>query len=337
MGLNKIMFKRKDQYKIAIIGATGMVGRTFLNILAESNFPVSELRLVASSKSVGLPLIFKDKVYLVEALTHDLFNEVDLAFFCAGRKVSEEYALEASNKTLVIDNTSAFRKKEDVPLIIPEVNFDDIGNSTLIANPNCSTIPGVMVLKALDQHYGVRSVNYATYQAVSGSGLKGIIDLENTIKGNEPQFYPYNIALTCIPEIDAFLPDGYTIEEEKMIFETKKILKKSDLLVSATCVRVPIRNCHGVLMRITLDQEFDLNDIRLIIKNTPGLILLDDGPNHLYPTAQVANNTDFVYVGRIRRDKSQENGLLIYALGDNLRRGAATNALKIAELIHQKS
>lgn len=330
-------FKPKDKYRIAIIGATGMVGRTFLTVLEESNLPIDHLRLVASPRSIGIPLTFKNKIYLVESLTPEIFKEVDIAFFCAGREISEIYALLASNDTLVIDNTSAYRMKEDVPLVIPEVNMNDIGNSSLISNPNCSTIPGVMVLKALDDAFNVKKVNYATYQAVSGSGHKGVIDLQNTEKGLDASYYPYNISLTCIPEIGNFLPNGYTIEEEKMINETRKILHKPYLPVSATCIRVPVLYCHGVIIQVDLEKSFNLNEVKTIIEYFPGLKLLDDGPNHLYPTSVVATNTDFVYVGRIRIDKSSENGLLIYVVGDNLRRGAATNALKIVELLHQES
>lgn len=322
------------KYNVAVVGATGVVGSTFLKVLAEYKFPINNLILLASSKSAGKVINYEGKDYVVEELTHDSFKNrgLDIALFSAGGSVSLEYApIAASEGILVVDNSSAWRNDPDKALVVPEVNPFDITASGIIANPNCSTIQSIIPLKALDEKYGLKRVNYSTYQAVSGSGMKGIKDLERTLKGEKNEFYPYDISKTCIPEIDVFLDNGYTKEEMKMVNETRKMLHKPELPISATCIRVPIPNAHGVCIQAELDKEFDVEEVKELFKNYPGLVLVDDPKNHIYPVSTLANGNDAVYVGRIRRDLSVKNGILFYTVGDNIRKGAASNAVQIAK------
>ena len=324
------------KYNIAVVGATGVVGSTFLKVLAEYKMPINELFLFASSKSAGKVINYEGKDVVVRELTKDSFKGlgIEIALFSAGGSISLEYApLFSEEGILVIDNSSAFRNDPKLPLVVPEVNPFDIRNYGIIANPNCSTIQSIIPLKALDEKYGLSRVVYSTYQAVSGSGMKGIKDLENTLKGEANAFYPHKIAETCIPEIDAFLDNGYTKEEIKMVNETRKMLHKPELPISATCIRVPVPNGHGVLIMAELDKEFDLDEVRELFKNYPGLALVDDPKNHVYPTSSLANGNDLVYVGRIRRDLSCKNGILFYTVGDNIRKGAASNAVQIAKYV----
>lgn len=319
------------EYKVCVVGATGLVGQTFLKVLAEYDFPIQELKLLASARSKGKAVEFKGQTYYVEELTADSFDGFDLALFSAGGDVSKQFAPIARAKGLtVVDNSSAWRQDPAIPLVVPEVNLADTALNKLIANPNCSTIQSIIPLKALDDAFGVTKVNYATYQAVSGSGQKGKDDLARTLQGEEPQFYPHNIAETCIPEIDVFMEDGYTKEEVKMINETRKILHKPELPVSATCVRVPVANSHGVAMTVELAQDFTLPEVEAVLADFPGIILANNNQEHYYPTSTLSNGQDKIYVGRLRKDRATKNGLLLYCTGDNIRKGAAANAVQIA-------
>lgn len=318
------------KYNVAIVGATGLVGSTFIKVLEEYNFPINELRPLASSRSAGKIIKYAGKDIMVQELTKDSFQGIDIALFSAGGSVSTEFSpIAAKAGAVVIDNSSAWRMVDGIPLVVPEVNPEDIKLEGIIANPNCSTIQSVLPLKAIEK-FGIQRVMYTTYQACSGSGLKGKNDLLRTRNGEEPQFYPYNISKTCIPEIDVFMDNGYTKEEIKMVNETRKILHAPELPISATCVRVPVDNSHAVSIYVELEKEFNLDEIRGALKAQEGIILLDDPKNHIYPVSTIANGTDPVYVGRIRRDLSSKNGLLMYCVGDNVRKGAASNAVQIA-------
>ena len=320
------------KYNVAVVGATGLVGRTFLKVLAEYDFPINNLVLYASARSAGKKVLFKDKEYTIVELTHDAFDNIDIALFSAGGGVSKEYAPIAAKKgCVVIDNSSAWRMDNDCALIVPEINIEDAySKSNIIANPNCSTIQSVLPLKPLLDTFGLKRVVYTTYQSVSGSGQKGVNDLNRCKNGEKPEFYPYDIANTCIPEIDEFLDDGYTKEEMKMVNETRKILHVDNLLISATCIRVPVEACHGVMIQVELEKEFTIEGVKEALSSYPGIILYDDVKNHIYPNSIVAKDKDEVYVGRIRRDLSCNNGLLLYCVADNIRKGAAANAVQIA-------
>ncbi len=319
-------------YNVAVVGATGLVGRTFLKVLEEYDFPIKNLVLYASKRSAGNKVIFKGKEYIVEELTENSFDNIDIALFSAGGSVSKKFAPIAANKgAIVVDNSSAWRMDENCALVVPEINLDDVyGKSKIIANPNCSTIQSVLPLKALQYTFGLKNVVFTTYQSVSGSGQKGINDLENCLKGNDNEFYPYDIANTCIPEIDEFLDDGYTKEEMKMVNETRKILHLPNLPISATCIRVPIKACHGVMMQVELEKEFTIEQVKACFKNQKGVILYDDVKKHIYPNSIVAKDQDLVYVGRIRKDLAHSNSILLYCVADNIRKGAASNAVQIA-------
>ena len=327
------MLKKKKKYNIAIVGATGLVGRTFIQILEEYQFPIGELRLLASKNSEGKKITAFEQEFVVQTLNEHSFKDMDLALFSAGGSVSLTYApFAVKSGALVIDNSSAWRMVKDVPLIVPEVNPNDLKFEGIIANPNCSTIQVVLPLKALDLAYGIDEVNYTTYQAVSGSGQKGKDDLILTLDGKDPEFYPYSISKTCIPQIDVFLENDYTKEEMKMVEETRKILHHDKLLVSATCIRVPVANSHGVNVVLKLQKEFEIKDIRNVLSQFPGIIVLDDPKNSVYPVSTVANGNDFVYVGRIRRDLIDPQKIIFYCVSDNIRKGAASNAVSIAKL-----
>ena len=319
-------------YNVAVAGATGLVGRTFLKVLEEYNFPINNLVLYASKRSAGNVVVFKGKEYVVEELTEDSFDNVDIALFSAGGSVSKQFAPIAAKKgAVVIDNSSAWRMDDNCALVVPEINIDDVySKSNIIANPNCSTIQSVLPLKALNDKFGLKKVVFTTYQSVSGSGQKGINDLENCLQGKKNEFYPYDISNTCIPEIDEFLEDGYTKEEMKMVNETRKILHLPDLLVSATCIRVPIKACHGVMMQVELNKEFTIEEVKKALADQEGVVLYDDVKNHIYPNSIVAKDQDQVYVGRIRKDLANENSILLYCVADNIRKGAASNAVQIA-------
>jgi len=317
-------------FNIAVVGATGLVGSTFLKIIEEYGITVTHLRLFASSKSKGKVIVFNNEEYIVEEITKGCFEDIDYALFSAGGAISLKYAKQAVDEgAIVIDNSSAWRMDSNVPLVVPEINIEDAINQKLIANPNCSTIQVVLPLSPLEETYGIESISYTTYQAVSGSGINGISDLEQTRRGKEASFYPYNINETCIPQIDVFLEDGYTKEEQKMIDETKKILHNNKIKINATCVRVPIINCHAVSVNVVLKEKYDLKDIYRLFDKQAGLVVRDDITNLIYPVATEAQNTDNVYIGRIRKDKINENGILFYTVADNIRKGAASNAVQI--------
>lgn len=318
-------------YNVAIVGATGLVGSTFLQVLAEEKFPIKNLKLFSSEKSKGKIINFMGKDYVVETLNEDSFKGIDIALFSAGASVSKEYApIAEASGAIVIDNSSFFRNDVDKALVVPEVNIMDAKISKIISNPNCSTIQAIIPLKALDDKYIVTRVVYTTYQAVSGSGMKGLNDLRGCKNGEEPKFYPYDISKTCIPEIDSALDNGYTKEEMKMVNETRKMLHKPDLLVSATCVRVPVENSHAVSMMVELEKDFEIEDVKHTLESFKGIVLKDDLKNHIYPVAMNSNGNNLVYVGRIRRDLSNKKGLLLYTVADNIRKGAAANAVEIA-------
>ncbi len=319
------------EYNVAIVGATGLVGQTFIKVLEEYDFPTKEIKFLASSRSVGKKIIFKNKEYAVEELKEDSFRGIDLALFSAGSEVAKHFgpiAVEAGAR--VIDNSSCFRQDKNIPLIVPEVNFSDYKLNKLIANPNCSTIQSIIPLKAIADAFGLKRVVYSTYQAVSGSGQKGKNDLLRTLNGEKPEFYPYDISKTCIPEIDVFLDNGYTKEEIKMVNETRKILHLPNLAVSATCIRVPVLNSHGVSIMCETEKEASVEEVKSVLAAFENIVVLDDGKKHIYPTSIVANGNDKVYVGRIRKDLSCRNGLLLYCTADNIRKGAAANAVQIA-------
>jgi aspartate-semialdehyde dehydrogenase len=331
----------EKKYNVAIVGATGLVGGTFLKVLAEEKFPINELRLLASEKSSGKKIMFEGKEYTVSALNENSFEGMDLALFSAGASVSKKYAPIAKDAgCVVIDNSSCFRNDDDKALIVPEVNADDAnpknGYSKIIANPNCSTIQSIVPLKPLQEKYGLKRVVYTTYQAVSGSGMKGINDLEKGLRGEECTFYPYDISKTCIPEIDVACDNGYTKEEMKMVNETRKMLHMPSLKVSATCVRVPVKNAHAVSIMVELERGFEVEDVKKLFANYPGIVLVDDLKNHKYPISQLANGNNLVYVGRVRKDLSCDNGLLLYTVSDNIRKGAAANAVQIAMYMDSK-
>lgn len=324
------------KYKLAIVGATGLVGRTALKILEEKNIQNLEYTLFSSKKSAGTELKFMNTRYLVHELKDFSFDEhFDFAIFSAGAETSRHFApIAASKGCVVIDNSSAFRMDDDVPLIVPEVNFNDVINhKNIIANPNCSTIQAVVALKPLDDKYKIKRIVYSTYQAVSGAGKLGLQDLENgRAKTYSPLLkFSHPIFDNCLPKIDVFLVNGYTKEEMKMINETRKILHHPDLKVTATTVRVPVENSHSESINVELEKDFNIEDIFDTFRNFKNLIVVDDPENNIYPMAINANGHDEVFVGRIRRDYSVENGLNIFVVADNIRKGAASNAVQIVE------
>lgn len=324
------------KYNIAVVGATGMVGRTFLKVLEEKQLPVENYYLFASARSAGSTIKFMGKDYVVEELTENSFDrDIDIALFSAGGSTSEKFApIAASKGCIVIDNSSAWRMDPEVPLVVPEVNPDDIKwNKGIIANPNCSTIQAMVALAPLHRKYGIKRIVYSTYQAVSGAGLAGYKDLENGLKGEAPKKFPYPIAGNCLPHIDVFCDNGYTKEEMKMVNETRKILGDNDIKITATTVRVPVFNSHSESINVELKKPFELDDIFTLLKNSEGIIVEDDVKNNIYPMAINATGHDETFVGRIRRDDSVENGLNLWVVADNIRKGAASNAVQIAEKI----
>lgn len=321
---------------VAIVGATGMVGRTFLKVLEERKFPINNLYLYSSAKSAGNVVKFAGKDYLVEELTESSFDrDIQIALFSAGGAISEKFApIAVSKGVLVVDNSSYWRMDPKVPLVVPEVNPEAVKeHNGIIANPNCSTIQAVVPLKPLHEKYKLKRIVYSTYQAVSGSGVKGVKDLENGINGEANKFYPYQIAYNCLPHIDVFTDNGYTKEEMKMVNETMKIFNDYDIKVTATTVRVPVKNCHSESINVELKNPFELNDVVEELKNSDGIVVIDNAEKLEYPTALDSNGHDEVSVGRIRRDFSIDNGVNFWCVADNVRKGAATNAVQIAELL----
>ena len=326
----------RTKYKVAIVGSSGLVGRTVLKVLEEKNLSNVTYTLFSSENSAGKKINFLGEDYIFCKLDENSFNyHFDYAIFCAGGEVSKKYVpLAVSNGCIVIDNSSIFRMDSSVPLIVPEVNSKDISkNNGIIANPNCSTIQAILPLKVLDDLYTIKRIVFSTYQAVSGAGRLGVEDLENKSYGDSLKKFPYSIHNNCIPHIDIFMDDGYTKEEHKMINETRKILQKPDLPITATAVRVPVVNCHSESINVEFEKDFDLYDVRMLLQNSPGIILVDNIEKEQYPIASKANGNNEVFVGRIRRDFSVPYGLNMWVVADNLRKGAATNAVQILEIL----
>lgn len=325
------------KYKLAIIGATGLVGRTAIKILEEKNIPNIEYFLFSSSKSAGTKIKFMEKEYIVNELTESSFDyHFDFAIFSAGPEVSKHFApIAASKGCVVIDNSSTFRMDDNVPLVVPEVNSNVlINHHNIIANPNCSTIQAVVVLKPLDDNFKIKRIVYSTYQAVSGAGKLGLQDLENSSNNcitNSSLKFSHPIYDNCLPQIDTFLINRYTKEEMKMINETRKILEHPNLPITATCVRVPVKNCHGESINIEFEKSFNLDDVFSILKNSQGVVVQDDINDNIYPIPMTSNGHDEVFVGRIRKDYSVKNGINLWVVADNLRKGAASNAIQIME------
>lgn len=322
--------------KVAVVGATGLVGTTMLRTLEERNFPVTELIPVASEKSKGKKVSFKGKEYTVVTLQEAVDMRPDIALFSAGGTTSLEWAEAfAAVGTYVIDNSSAWRMHPEKKLVVPEVNATSLTKEDkVIANPNCSTIQMVVVLKPLHDKYKIKRVVVSTYQSVTGSGQKGVDHLLSERNNTElKSFYPHAIDLNVLPHIDVFQENGYTKEEMKMIQETQKIMEDDSIRVSATTVRVPVMGGHSESVNIEFENDFDLNEVRTLLQNAPGIIVQDDPKNNIYPMPLHAFGKDEVFVGRLRKDFSQDNTLNCWIVADNLRKGAATNAVQIAEYI----
>ncbi|MBQ0099762.1 MAG: aspartate-semialdehyde dehydrogenase [Firmicutes bacterium] len=323
------------KYNIAVVGATGMVGNKFLEVLAERKLPCDNYYLFASSKSAGKVIDFMGKKLTVIELTEENVKDkkIDIALFSAGGDVSKQFApIFAKQGALVIDNSSCWRRDENVPLVVPECNADDIKwHKNIIANPNCSTIQAVVALKPLHEAFKIKRVIYSTYQAVSGAGVKGFNDLKGGICGEKPQKFPYPIFGNCLPHIDVFLDNGYTKEEDKMIFETKKILNDWDLKVTATCVRVPVYFGHSESINVEFEKPCTVEDVKKVLSSVQGIVLQDDGKNNIYPMPITAENHDEVFIGRIRKDDTVPSGVNLWVVADNIRKGAATNAVQIAQ------
>lgn len=324
------------KYNVAVVGATGLVGQTFLKVLKERKFPVENLYLYASARSAGKVINWEGKDYtVIELKDENIRDDIDVALFSAGGGISKEYAPKFRDKgAVVVDNSSAWRMDKDIPLVVPEANPEALKNhGGIIANPNCSTIQVMPILKVLQDKYGLKRVVYSTYQAVAGAGKKGLDDLENNLQGKPSTNFPHQIAFNALPHIDVFLENGYTKEEEKMINETKKILNLPDLKVTATCVRIPVKFGHGVSVNVELERPFELEDVVKAFEEKEGVIVQNDGKNKVYPMPITAQDTDEVYVGRIRRDDTVDNGLNLWVVADNIRKGAATNTIQIAETL----
>ena len=323
--------------KVAVVGATGMVGQIMLKVLAERNFPVSELILVGSEKSVGKKLTFKNQEIEVVSMQTAIDKKPEIALFSAGGDVSLEFAPKFSAVgTTVIDNSSAWRMKTENKLVVPEINASVLSkDDKIIANPNCSTIQLVMVLHPLNQKYDVKRVIVSTYQSVTGTGKNAVDQLNAEISGDESvaKVYPYEIFKNALPQCDVFSDDDYTKEEIKLMTEPKKIMGDDTFNISATAVRVPVQGGHSESVNIEFENDFDLDEVRKILSETPGIIVLDDVKNSIYPMPLHAEGKDEVFVGRIRRDLSNPKTLNMWIVADNLRKGAATNAVQIAEYL----
>ncbi|WP_299546888.1 aspartate-semialdehyde dehydrogenase [uncultured Helicobacter sp.] len=331
-------------YNIAVVGATGAVGEEIFRILEERDLPINKLVPLASARSVGKEISFKGENYKVKELTHSVFDEenIEIAFFSAGGSVSAEFASSAAKAgAVVIDNTSHFRMQKDVPLVVPEVNPNDIvlwEKTGIIANPNCSTIQMVQVLAPLHEKFGIERVDVSTYQAVSGAGKKGMEELvlqmqkffDFSLESCEPKAFPHRIALNLIPQIDVFMDNDYTKEEMKMVNETNKIMH-SDFAVSATCVRVPVLRSHSEAITIKFKQEVSKEAAQEVLKNAESVVLVDNPSQKQYPMPMIATDTDETYVGRIRVDNYDKSILHLWCVADQIRVGAATNAVRIAQ------
>ena len=326
-------------FNVAVVGATGLVGRKMIQVLEERKFPVNEFRPLASARSLGSAVTFNGKNFPVQELTKDSFHGIDIALFSAGASVSKEFApASVASGTLMIDNSSAFRMDPNVPLVVPEVNpLDIFKHKGIIANPNCSTIQMVVALKPLHDAWKIKRVIVSTYQSVTGAGKKGVDQLQAELYNNgvgEKKF-PHPIAYNALPQVDAFLEGGYTKEEQKMVDETKKIMGDDSILVSATCVRIPTMGGHSESINLEFERPFTLEEVRAKLAAMPGIIIQDEPFKSIYPMSLNANEKDEVFVGRIRRDDTVANGLNLWIVSDNLRKGAATNAVQIAEAFIQ--
>jgi aspartate-semialdehyde dehydrogenase len=335
-------------YNIAVVGATGAVGAAMLSILEERNFPVGEIYALASSRSVGKRISFKERTIKVEDLAEFDFSKVQIGLFSAGGAVSKEYAPKAAELgCIVIDNTAHFRYEPDIPLVVPEVNPEKIAefkNRGIIANPNCSTIQMLVALKPIYDAVGITRINVCTYQAVSGTGTKGINELAsqtarllNIQKIDPPNVYPKQIAFNVLPQIDIFLDNGYTKEEMKMVWETRKILGDDNIMVNPTAVRVPVFFGHSEAVHIETAQKITADEVKTLLEKTAGVTVIDERTNGSYPTAATeSSGHDNVFVGRIREDISHPLGINLWVVGDNVRKGAALNSVQIAELLVKK-
>jgi len=320
--------------KTAVVGATGMVGRTMIKVLEERNFPVSQLLPAASERSVGKEIIFKGKSVKVVSVMEAVQARPEFAIFSAGASTSKEWApVFAKNGTVVIDNSSYWRMDKNVPLIVPEINSHVIKKGDrIIANPNCSTIQMVMALAPLHRKYKIKRLVVATYQSVTGTGVKAVAQMENERQGIKGEMaYAHPIDKNCFPHGGSFQPDGYTSEEQKLIDETRKILEDQTIQVTATVVRIPVVGGHSEAVNIEFEEDFNIDDVRLLISQFPGVIVYDNPAENKYPMPIMAHNRDEVFVGRIRRDLSKEKCLNLWIVSDNIRKGAATNAVQIAE------
>jgi aspartate-semialdehyde dehydrogenase len=326
--------------KIAVVGATGLVGSKMLQVLAERHFPCKELLLVASERSVGKKVQHGGREYVIISLADAVAQKPDIAIFSAGGSVSKEWAPKfAEQGVTVIDNSSAWRMDADKKLVVPEVNAHVLtAADKIIANPNCSTIQMVVALKPLHDQYRIRRIVVSTYQSVTGTGVKAVDQLMNERQGIDgPKAYPYPIDLNLLPHVDVFLDNGYTREEMKMVHETKKIMGDDAIRVTATTVRVPVIGGHSESVNVEFEQDFDLAEVRSLLEKAPGVIVLDDPAALQYPTPLIAHDKDAVFVGRLRRDESQPRTLNMWIVADNLRKGAATNAVQIAEYLLGKN
>jgi aspartate-semialdehyde dehydrogenase len=323
--------------KVAVVGATGMVGGVMLKVLEEQNFPVTELLPVASERSAGKEISFKGKKYKVITLPQAVEMKPELALFSAGGTTSKEWAPKfAAVGTTVVDNSSAWRMDPDIRLVVPEINANILTkNDKIIANPNCSTIQMVVALKPLHDKYKIKRVVVSTYQSVTGTGVKAVKQMMDERAGitDGEKAYPYTIDMNALPHIDVFLENGYTKEEMKMVNETKKIMGDDSIQLTATTVRIPVMGGHSESVNITFENDFDLDEVKTLLSNAPGVIVVDDVKNNKYPMPLHAHDKDEVFVGRIRRDESFPNSLNMWIVADNLRKGAATNAVQIANYL----
>lgn len=335
------MLRKKTSYRVAVVGATGAVGAEMINVLEERKFPVEALLPLASSRSAGGTASFRGLQWAVQLLNRDSFDGVDLALFSAGTDVSREFAQIATKAgAVVIDNSSAWRMEKSVPLVVPEVNSHDLArHAGIIANPNCSTIQMVVALKPLHDQARIKRIIVTTFQSVSGTGkdaMEELLEESRDLLGfrqPQPKVYPYQIAFNCLPHVDEFLPSGYTKEEMKLVNETRKIMGDSSLQITATTVRVPVYVGHCEAVNVETQRKLSANEARAILSTAPGVMVYDD-PNHaIYPMPLDVAGKDEVYVGRIREDESITNGLNLWVVADNLRKGAALNAVQIAELL----
>jgi aspartate-semialdehyde dehydrogenase len=334
----------KDKYTVAVVGATGAVGNEMIAILEERNFPVGDLKLFASERSEGKYIEFRGKNTRVNKLTDDSFNGINIALFSAGASRSLDFAPKAVKAgAVVIDNSSAFRMEPNIPLVVPEVNKDAIKkHKGIIANPNCSTIQMVVALKPIHDAVRIKRIVVSTYQAVSGTGKKAIQELEQqtrdlfSLREITVSIYPHQIAFNCIPQIDVFLDNGYTKEEMKMVNETRKIMEDDTIRVTATTVRVPVFSAHSESVNIETYKKITADEVRKLLSKAPGVKVVDEPKNSVYPLAIDSAGRDEVFVGRIREDESIDNGINMWIVSDNLRKGAALNAVQIAEILIQK-